>query len=784
MHVGHKRKALYSAAMVLLLLGSLFGFIKPGAATPEAGSFWVATYQAESGSIASITYGSSGAVLVGSIAGAGVGSSNAWIAKISDDGSPVWQKAAVGGQVLSDVEINGTYYVAVGRYNNTNAWIVKFDENGNIVWQKAIGGAEDTKAVAVSGNSFVGSYNGRPWIVIFADDGSVVWEKTLNGDGNYSFADVVMDVYKSYKYYYVVGWTNGTNVTQNDAWIVKFRGDGKVVFWQKRIAGSGDEKATSAIMIPGGVLVSIVTDNGTILAKFHYFGNFTWAKFYPDVRINRLINTGYDVVAVGELGGKGFAMRTDYDGSVIKAVTYETDEMGVFNAVAFDANTNATLIGGRLDGQAFAIRAPLEDLTVPSCGIVKDVAITPEDVNLTIVDTNLTLGNVNSAVVDTSVDFVETTAGFTRYMLPKLVASVADVVGDDYGPGTYTYPTNPVFNQTGLFDIIGVTLYEGSDGYILQVHFANLGGNPWSGWNGFSLQIVEAYFDFKEGGTTSAIKLSEKGPGANVNLDRPWDVAIRVTGWTSKLVLPDMSTIDINATANLTTNTIIITIPKEYLNVTPDTYFAVIAGSQDGFGIDDWRSVEVQAAEWRIGGGDPDAIIAGVAPRVMDLLASPEFRPTQEEQLTSYNASETNPERATIVMIPLAQTSGGGGETPTTTTDTTTTSTETTTPTTTTTTSPVTTTVPTSTPVTVTKTVTRTETVTKTETMTRTVTDTVTETVTHTATSTETRTETVTKTETTTKTETKTETTGGGGICGPAAIIGLTAIPLLLRKKR
>jgi carbohydrate-binding DOMON domain-containing protein len=109
--------------------------------------------------------------------------------------------------------------------------------------------------------------------------------------------------------------------------------------------------------------------------------------------------------------------------------------------------------------------------------------------------------------------------------------------------------------------------------------------------------------------------------------------------------------------SDLSTNTILVTVPKKYLNITPNTFFTVLAGSQDGFGIDTWRKVGTDAEQWVIGGADADAVIAGVAPRVMDVLAPAWFKPTQEEMLSSYDAN--NSKLATVRMIPLSENYGG-----------------------------------------------------------------------------------------------------------------------------
>jgi len=245
----------------------------------------------------------------------------------------------------------------------------------------------------------------------------------------------------------------------------------------------------------------------------------------------------------------------------------------------------------------------------------------------------------------------------------KVLADVKDPEGDDHGPGSYTYPTDSVF-KPGVFDLLRFRLLEENDWYVMEFQFKNLGGNPWNAPNGFSLQIIEVYLDFKKGGNTSAIKMFSNGPGSNVRLDpnHPWDVALRIAGWDygNLIVLPNGKVIkgEMAISADPTRNTIIVKLPKEYLNISDyGLYISVLTGSQDGYGPDKWRDVAVKAEQWKLGGGNADAIIAGVAPRVIDELVPPGFKPTQEEQLSSYNAAEKK--LATVVMIPLIKGAAG-----------------------------------------------------------------------------------------------------------------------------
>jgi len=321
---------------------------------------------------------------------------------------------------------------------------------------------------------------------------------------------------------------------------------------------------------------------------------------------------------------------------------------------------------------------------------------------------------------------------------------VKDPEGDDHGPGTYTYPTDKVF-VPGHLDLLKFKMAEGNDHWTLEFYFKDLGGNPWNAPNGFSLQIIEVYFDFARGGNTSAIKMFPDGPGSNIQIDprHPWDLALRIAGWDyGNLILLPNGTVyqgEMQISADPVKNAIVVKLPKRYLPKIDEygLYTAVIVGSQDGYGPDKWRPVAVEAEQWKVGGADPEAVINNVAPRVVDELVPPDFEPTQEEQLSSYDTQ--NMKLATVTMIPLVQGTGGetgGKETPT------------------------------ETPAEENQT------------------ETSTETETSTTTTSPTQTTTTTTTGQTTTEHAGTSTEEGGRICGPAFIVGLAVLPLLLRRRR
>jgi len=73
---------------------------------------------------------------------------------------------------------------------------------------------------------------------------------------------------------------------------------------------------------------------------------------------------------------------------------------------------------------------------------------------------------------------------------------IEDPEGDDYGPGYYTYPTDPVFKD-GDFDLLKfeLGLYEGS--YTATYTVGNL-DNAWGSDNGLSKATYFLFIDNKQ----------------------------------------------------------------------------------------------------------------------------------------------------------------------------------------------------------------------------------------------------------------------------------------------
>lgn len=77
-------------------------------------------------------------------------------------------------------------------------------------------------------------------------------------------------------------------------------------------------------------------------------------------------------------------------------------------------------------------------------------------------------------------------------------AEFIDPAGDDFGPGTYQYPTDAAY-KVGSFDLRKVEVVEHDDTVEFRVSVGTRIEDPWNSkdWdgNGFSLQFVQIYID-------------------------------------------------------------------------------------------------------------------------------------------------------------------------------------------------------------------------------------------------------------------------------------------------
>lgn len=231
----------------------------------------------------------------------------------------------------------------------------------------------------------------------------------------------------------------------------------------------------------------------------------------------------------------------------------------------------------------------------------------------------------------------------------EAVFEVDDPEGDDYGPGTYVYPTAEVF-VPGTFDLVNFKVSKTATDAIFEFTYENIGGNPWAGPSGFSFQYILVCIDTDrvlESGCTKTL-MNVKVHPANA-----WEYMLAVGGAftevTNTIYLSDMSlyppenrtgggVMDISAEGN----TIIAKVPISIIGEpNEDWAYTVLAWSEDMGHPRYVLPTEQVAREYDAGGADPDAFEADVSPQVFDILVPPGV--TQEEVLTGYSISDERP---------------------------------------------------------------------------------------------------------------------------------------------
>jgi alpha-amylase/alpha-mannosidase (GH57 family) len=251
---------------------------------------------------------------------------------------------------------------------------------------------------------------------------------------------------------------------------------------------------------------------------------------------------------------------------------------------------------------------------------------------------------VQDAMVD---DMVLPTGGPALVVVPDLglttpVLEITDPESDDYGPGSYTYPTDAVF-QPGCFDATFFSVgYDDAD-IVFRLTLRGPLDNVWNSPNGVSVQTVDVYID--QDGAGNGERLLLPGRNAALTADYAWDYAVWVEGWTPGVYVPgDEAPVQVDAemvvVADPGQSKITIKVPRSVLGGDPESwaYAAVVLG-QEGYpssGVWRVRDVNVRAEQWRFGGGPDDANHT----RILDMLWPAGTAPTHEEMLGTYVASQ------------------------------------------------------------------------------------------------------------------------------------------------
>jgi alpha-amylase/alpha-mannosidase (GH57 family) len=242
------------------------------------------------------------------------------------------------------------------------------------------------------------------------------------------------------------------------------------------------------------------------------------------------------------------------------------------------------------------------------------------------------------------------------------IIEVADSSGDDHGPGTYTYPTDPVFNPQA-FDLKIFKVSIDDKNISFKFTFNGPVPNPWGSPNNLAIQTLDVYIDKDPGSATGARMLL---PGRNASLpkDLGWEYAIWAEGWTPQILAPDPTTlepkqvtgVDFKIIVDPASNSVTLRALRSVFGDGDPTQWAYAAAvlGQEGYpstGVWRVRDVTSSSEQWHFGGAPADTNHT----RIIDLAWPEGAIPSQEQMLSTYNGSNADPAQLTIDDFPIIQ---------------------------------------------------------------------------------------------------------------------------------
>ena len=256
-------------------------------------------------------------------------------------------------------------------------------------------------------------------------------------------------------------------------------------------------------------------------------------------------------------------------------------------------------------------------------------------------------------IVDPEGDHIPA-SGPAQVFIPDLggttvILEVQDPVGDDYGPGTYLYPTDTVFKES-VFDVEEFSVGYDAENLVFTFKFVGPVENPWGSASGLALQTLDVYIDTDPGEGTGARMLL---PGRNAALveGHGWEYAIWAEGWNPQVIQADPETLEARAYSEATggmkimgdiaNHAVIIRVPLSFFpDEDPATWgYAAMVLGQEGYPSEGvWRVRDIQAlpAQYRFGGGPVDVNHT----RIIDLVLPEESELDQAAVLSDYVSSQ------------------------------------------------------------------------------------------------------------------------------------------------
>jgi hypothetical protein len=266
------------------------------------------------------------------------GSNSAWVVKLSAEGKIIWEECLSGYEVNSIIETqDGGLVVAgpagyqdstlTGYHGDGDAWVARLSNSGSLIWQRIYGGTGDDDAVQIlqtadGGFAFVGSTTstdddlskcpgtGFGWLVKLSDSGEIQWQRRFARTWENLSGSLAES--KSGEFV-VVGECGDTAQNSSvddsylDGYVAKFDDTGAII-WQELIRSGADLTPSAVLVLP---------DSTILLAGECFFG------FY-------MTDTTHTI----PLGGTGWLVKlNDTGGTEWQKYIFETGNDAFYSIV-------------------------------------------------------------------------------------------------------------------------------------------------------------------------------------------------------------------------------------------------------------------------------------------------------------------------------------------------------------------------------------------------------------------------------------------------------------------
>jgi carbohydrate-binding DOMON domain-containing protein len=246
---------------------------------------------------------------------------------------------------------------------------------------------------------------------------------------------------------------------------------------------------------------------------------------------------------------------------------------------------------------------------------------------------------------------------------------LTDPTGDDFGPGTYRYPTHADYRR-GTFDLRAVAIKTKGSKVEFSVTISAPVADPWDsrswGGHGFSLQMIQIYIDTDNVANSG---FTETLPGINATFAPmdAWDRVVMVSPQPNQRIAQEVAAkapkmkgaVVLPTKVTVRGKTITVVVKKSALGGAPKATWGIQAVMQSNEGYPDRRDllsrkVNEFPGQHRFGGGNDWEC----DPHVLDILVAP-ARGTDEEIAAQKSALayECGPDGQTVrgAVLPMVR---------------------------------------------------------------------------------------------------------------------------------